>query len=71
MKIQYGSTLAYPTSVMSCHVSNPRNICANPDELKDRWHVALNGPLGYEMHLPNASDEIKATVKNQVAADRE
>lgn len=71
MKIQYGSTLAYPTSVMSCHVSNPRNICANPDELKYRWHVALNGPLGYEMHLPNASDEIKATVKNQVAAYRE
>lgn len=71
MKIQYGSTLAYPTSVMSCHVSNPRNICANPDELKYRWHVALNGPLGYEMHLPNASDEIKETVKNQVAAYRE
>lgn len=71
MKIQYSSTLAYPTSVMSCHVSNPRNICSNPDELKYRWHVALNGPLGYEMHLPNASDEIKETVKAQVAAYRE
>ena len=71
MKIQYSSTLAYPTSVMSCHVSNPRNICANPDELKYRWHVAMNGPLGYEMHLPNASDDIKATVKAQVEAYRE
>lgn len=70
MKIQYSSTLAYPTCTMSCHVSNPKNICKNPDELKYRWHVALNGPLGYEMHLPNADDLIKATVKAQVEAYR-
>lgn len=71
MKIQYSSTLAYPTCVMSCHVSNPKNICENPDELRYRWHVALNGALGYEMHLPNASDAIKSTVKEQVEKYRE
>ena len=71
MKIQYSSTLAYPPCVMSCHVSNPHNVCENPDELKYRWHVALNGPLGYEMHLPNASEIIKDTVKEQVKKDRE
>ncbi len=71
MKIQYSSTLAYPPCVMSCHVSNPHNVCENPDELKYRWHVALNGPLGYEMHLPNASEIIKDTVKEQVKKYRE
>lgn len=71
IKIQYSSMLAYPASTMSCHVSNPENVCANPAELKFRYEVALGGALGYEMHLPNASKEICDTVKNQIIKYRE
>lgn len=66
IKIQYSSLLAYPAATMSCHVSNPRNVCADPDVLKFRWQVAIGGALGYELHLPNASDPIKETVKKQI-----
>ena len=66
IKIQYSSLLAYPAATMSCHVSNPRNVCADPDVLKFRWQVAIGGALGYELHLPNASDAIKETVKKQI-----
>lgn len=71
IKIQYSSLLAYPASTMSCHVSNPENVCANPSELKFRYEVALGGALGYEMHLPNASKEIRDTVKQQIINYRE
>ena len=51
---------------MSCHVSNHKHICEVPKELQYRFHVALGGALGYEMHLPNASDTVKNTVREQV-----
>ena len=70
-KIQYSSLLAYPASTMSCHVSNPENVCSSPAELKFRYEVALGGALGYEMHLPNASKEICDTVKQQIINYRE
>ena len=71
IKIQYSSLLAYPASTMSCHVSNPNNVCANPLELKYRYEVALGGALGYELHLPNASQEIRETIKEQIERYRE
>lgn len=71
MRIQYSSTLGYPTATMSCHVSNSGGAASNPRLLEYSWHVAMNGPLGYELHLPNASDEIKAAIKNQVSTYRE
>ncbi|MBQ8892916.1 MAG: alpha-galactosidase [Clostridia bacterium] len=67
IKIQYSSLLAYPAATMSCHVSNPKNVCADPDVLKFRWQVAVGGALGYELHLPDALQEIKDTVKKQIA----
>lgn len=71
IKIQYSSLLAYPATTMSCHVSNPENVCTKPAELKFRYEVALGGALGYEMHLPNASQEIRDTVKQQIINYRE
>ena len=65
--IQYSSMLAYPASTMSCHVSNHNNICDVPRELEYRYQIAIGGALGYEFHLPNCSDEIKDTVRRQVA----
>lgn len=69
-KIQYSACLAYPPSVMSCHVSNPGNVCENAQELDFRFRVALNGALGYELHLPNASDAVKKTINTQIAEYR-
>lgn len=67
IKIQYSSMLGYPAATMSCHVANHDNIIETPQALKYRYDVALGGPVGYEFHLPNASDRVKETVKKQVA----
>ena len=64
-KIQYSSSLAYPVGVMSCHVTNNKK-CEDPREMQYRFNVALGGALGYELHLPNASEEIKDVVRKQV-----
>ncbi len=62
IKIQYSSMLAYPAATMSCHVSKPIDL----KDLDLRYRVALGGALGYELHLPNASDDVIAEVKKQV-----
>ena len=70
IKIQYSSMLGYPAATMSCHVSKHQK-CENPDEMRYRYHVALGGALGYELHLPNASDFVKSEVKKQIEAYRQ
>ncbi len=66
IKIQYSSMLAYPAATMSCHVANHQNSCEDPRQLKYGWEVAMGGALGYELHLPNASDTVKEAVKKQI-----
>lgn len=66
IKIQYSSLLAYPAATMSCHVANHQNSCEDPRQLKYGWEVAMGGALGYELHIPNASDTVKKTVKHQI-----
>ena len=59
-RIQYGTSLCYPLSSMSCHVSMPkeRNI-----DLNSRFTVASMGAFGYEFD-PNklSSDELSAII---------
>lgn len=71
MKIQYSSTLAYPASVMSCHISNPGNACEDARQMDFRYRVALNGVLGYELNLPKASKAVKETIRVQIEEYRE
>ena len=66
VKIQYGSLLGYPASTMSCHVSNRNNLCEDERQLKFHGDVALAGSLGYEMHLPNASEKLKNGITKQI-----
>ena len=66
IRIQYGALTAYPSSVMSCHVSN-HVACEDAKELQYRFHVALGGALGYELHLPKATKEVQQTIKEQIA----
>ena len=69
IRIQYGSMLGYPATTMSCHVSN-HVACENPRNMQYRWHVAMGGALGYEMHLPNATETVRKTVKEQISTYR-
>ncbi len=61
--IQYGSLLAYPASVMSCHVNKPNS------DMKDfalKYKVAVNGVFGYEFNVLNASSEVKEEIRRQI-----
>ena len=64
--IQYSSMLGYPAATMSCHVSNHDNCIEDEKQLQYRYHVALGGALGYEFHLPRASQTAKNAVKKQI-----
>lgn len=66
VKIQYGSLLAYPSATMSCHVSNRKGICEDEKQLKFHGDVALAGALGFELHLPNASDDLRSGISKQI-----
>jgi len=70
IRIQFSSMLGYPAATMSCHVSKHQK-CEDPDEMRYRYHVALGGALGYELHLPNASDTLRESVKKQISSYRE
>ena len=71
IQIQYGSLMGYPAATMSCHVSNRKNICEDQKQLKFHGDVAMAGALGYELHLPNASDEMCAGMTEQINRYRE
>ena len=64
--IQYGSTMGYPTAVMSCHVANHGNSIEDPRKLNYGFRVAMNGPLGYELNILGASETAKATMSEQI-----
>lgn len=64
--IQSGTVIAYPPCVMSCHVSNAENLTSDEKFLDFAYKTALNGVLGYELHLPNMSDNIKKIISDQV-----
>ena len=65
--MQYGASLAYPAATMSCHVSNP---WGDLDEMDFRFGVATQGMLGYEMHILNAEDAVKAKIPAEIAEYR-
>ena len=65
MYIQYGSSFGYPASVMSCHVAK-LEACENPRFLDYRFRLAMNGPLGYELNILDASEDAKANMKREI-----
>lgn len=71
-KIQYGSSIAYPSSVMSAHVSaSPNHQTHRSMPFKTRGDVATSGAFGYELDLSIISDEEKELVKQQVERYKE
>lgn len=70
--IQYGTSLAYPTSAMGAHVSAvPNHQTHRVTSLKMRGDVAMSGNFGYELDLNAFTEEEKEEVRRQVAEYKE
>ena len=65
--IQSGALSAYPSCVMSAHISNPDGVCEDIDELDYRYAVAVQGQLGFEMDISKVSKTTKNRIKELIA----
>lgn len=71
-RIQYGTSLVYPASAMSAHVSaSPNHQTHRSMPFTTRGDVATSGSFGYELDLSAISDEEKELVKQQVSRYKE
>ena len=67
LKIQFGTSMAYPSVSMGCHVSVVPNHQVNRiTPLKTRGITAMAGNFGYELDVTKMSDEDKNEVKEQI-----
>ena len=67
MKIQYGTSLGYPTSSFTSHVSETPNQQTGRDtSLQTRGAVAMSSVFGYELDLTQMTPLEKQAVKAQV-----
>ena len=68
LKIQYGTSLAYPLSSMGAHVSAvPNHQGGRVTPLATRAAVAFFGDLGYELDPTKLSEDERAAIAEQVA----
>ncbi len=67
-KIQWGTSICYPLSSMSCHVSAcPNHQTQRTTPFATRGAIASLGATGYELDLTKLSEEEKAQVRAQIA----
>lgn len=72
LKIQYGTSMVYPSSVMTAHVSAiPNHQTGRVVPLAFRGHVAMAGNFGYELDVTKMSMEEKNQVREQIACYKE
>ena len=65
--IQYGTSIAYPLSAMSCHVSAvPNHQTGRTSPFATRGDIAHLGATGYELDTTVFTDEDRAAVKAQI-----
>ena len=70
--IQYGTSIAYPLSSMSCHVSVvPNHQTGRVTDMKTRADVAHLGATGYELDASAFTDEDRETVRRQILEYKE
>lgn len=68
LSIQYGTSLVYPQSMMTSHVSvSPNEQNGRITPFKTRGIVAMWGDLGYELDLTKLSESDQKAVAEQVA----
>lgn len=67
LAIQGGTSIAYPSSAMSCHVSAvPNHQTGRITSLSERGHCAMAGSFGYELDLNKLSQPELQEIKEQV-----
>jgi len=67
LKIQYGSSFAYPIGSAGAHVSaSPNHQTMRRTPFETRATVAMAGTFGYELDLNKISEEEQEMVKSQV-----
>ncbi len=72
LKIQYGTSLIFPTITMGAHVSAcPNHQVGRNTSIEMRGHVAMSGNFGYELDLNRLSDEERGIVRRQIATYKE
>lgn len=68
IKIQYGTSFAYPLSSMGSHVSaSPNHQVRRSTSLDTRANVAYFGTFGYELDITKLPEEELETMKKQIA----
>lgn len=68
LKIQYGTSMAYPLSSMGAHVSAvPNHQLLRNTSLAMRGNVACFGAFGYELDVTKLTEQEKEIIKGQVA----
>ncbi len=71
LSIQKGTSLAYPVSAISAHISDTLfNNLENAPDYDFRFNVALGGVLGYELNILNLSPENEKKVREQIQKSR-
>lgn len=71
LSIQKGTSLAYPISTISAHVSDSLfNKFEGSPDYNFRFNVALGGVLGYELNITRLSSENEKKIKEQVEINR-
>ncbi|MBO5484715.1 MAG: alpha-galactosidase [Lachnospiraceae bacterium] len=72
LKIQYGTSLAYPISSMGAHVSAvPNHQLLRKTPLTTRGNVACFGAFGYELDITKMSEEEMEVIRCQVSFVKE
>ncbi len=67
-KIQWGTSICYPLSTMSCHVSAcPNHQTQRTTPFATRGAIASLGATGYELDPAKLTQEEKTQVKEQIA----
>ncbi|MFT6924714.1 MAG: alpha-galactosidase [Psychromonas sp.] len=68
MRIQYGTSLLYPPSTMSAHVSGrPSHQVLRNTPIESRFNVAAFGNLGYQLDITKLTAFESKVVKKQIA----
>ncbi len=62
--IQYGASYGYPTSTMSCHVTESTGADKRESNFFFKYLIASMGPYGYEFNVHKLSQEEKAELKS-------
>lgn len=67
MKIQYGTSIAYPACSIGAHVSAiPNHITGNYTRARTRGFVAMCGTYGFELDISSLSLSEKIQFRDQI-----